>query len=258
MSASSPTGKVLLLIDDDLLSREVLMLLATVEGFSVHAEDSGLAALKNLSSPGGSCPDVVLVDMQMPGLAGDALAKQLRASCGPAAVLLAMSGSPVAVSSRLQFDSFLLKPFSMPDLHAAIARAHASQPGKDQRNVKQVPRELPPTLNESVFASLSEGMPAAQLLELYNMCLDDAERRLESMRKASVERDRAAFLSGAHAIKGGCGMVGATELAAMAAHMEVAGLPPVGEQAPFDDFVAAAQRLRRMLDAQSKHSLLSS
>ena len=73
MSASSPTGKVLLLIDDDLLSREVLMLLATVEGFSVHAEDSGLAALRNLSSPGGSCPDVVLVDIAEVGFTANAI-----------------------------------------------------------------------------------------------------------------------------------------------------------------------------------------
>ena len=255
MAAPCPTGNVLLLIDDDLLSREVLMLLATEEGFTVHAADSGYAALETLGAPGPPCPDVVLVDMQMPGLAGDALARQLRASCGQTATLIAMSGSPVPAAARTQFDWFLLKPFSMPDLHDAIAKARTNA---SSAPADEVHHEALPALNASVFASLCEGMPAAQLLQLYNMCLDDAERRLETMRKAAADRDRAAFLSGAHAIKGGCGMVGASELAAMAAHMEATGLPPVGEQAPFDDFVAAAHRLRRMLDAQTKHMSHSS
>lgn len=253
MPAPSPTGNLLLLIDDDVMSREVLMLLATAEGFMVVAQDSGQAALDHLAIAHAFCPDIVLVDMQMPGLAGDALARQLRQSCGESSVLLAMSGSEVPPSGRANFDCFLLKPFSMEDLHAAIRQS------RESLQALSTPQPSPITehvvaLNPAVFASLSEGMPMERLMELYSMCLDDAERRLETMRKASAIRDSAAFLSGAHAIKGGCGMVGATELAAMAASMESIGLPPVGDQAPFDDFASAAHRLRRMLDALTKLS----
>ena len=73
MPAPSPNGNLLLLIDDDPMSREVLTLLATVEGFTVVAQDSGQAALDHLALAHALCPDFVLVDMQMPGLAGDAL-----------------------------------------------------------------------------------------------------------------------------------------------------------------------------------------
>lgn len=250
MPAPSPTGNLLLLIDDDLMSREVLTLLATAEGFTVIAQDSGQSALDHLALPHAWCPDVVLVDMQMPGLAGDALARQLRHSCGTSAVLLAMSGSEVPPAARETFDCFLRKPFSMPELHAAIRES------KENFQAPSTPEPFPAdsALNQAVFASLCEGMPLKKLMELYDLCLEDAERRLETMRTASANRDRAAFLSGAHAIKGGCGMVGATELAGMASRMESTGLPPVGEQAPFDDFAAAVHRLRRMLDAQTKLS----
>lgn len=250
MSASSPNGNLLLLIDDDLMSREVLTLLATAEGFMVIAQDSGQAALDHLALPHAWCPDIVLVDMQMPGLAGDALARQLRHSCGTSAVLLAMSGSDVPPAARETFDCFLLKPFSMAELHAAIRDSKENLQASSTLQTASAASALNPT----IFASLCEGMPMEQLMQLYTMCLDDAERRLESMRTASANRDSAAFLAGSHAIKGGCGMVGATELAAMASYMESTGLPPVGEQAPFDDFVAAVRRLRRMLDAQTKLS----
>ncbi len=228
----------LLVIDDDELSREVLALLASEAGFDCETAKSGRAALE-LFAAGAVTPDVILTDMQMPGITGESLARLLRSACGQKTVLLAMSGSQPAKDALQSFDGFLLKPFTMDELEAALAGTTRSPKPTDAA-----------VLNESVYANLAANMPRAQLQALYTMCLDDAEKRLRTMQAAAEARDGDAYARAAHAIKGGCGMVGAAELAALAGAMETGGLPDVGNQAPFAEFMAASTRLRGMLDAQ--------
>ena len=231
----------LLVVDDDESSRELLVLLATEDGFACESADSGAAALEHLAAE-SIIPDTILTDMQMPGITGESLARLLRLACGPATVLLAMSGSQPAPNSLRGYDAFLLKPFRIEDVRSAIA-------GRGQ--VTDSPLGAGP-LNGRVYASLASSMPAAQLHALYTLCLDDADKRLRLMQTAAAAGDAEAFVRAAHAIKGGCGMVGATELAALAAAMETNGLPEVGNQAPFEDFLTASARLRRMLNAQTE------
>ncbi len=233
--------RTLLLVDDDELSREVLSLLATEAGYGCDAAESGTEALEWLSAQPAP-PEIVLTDMQMPGVTGQSLARLMRLACGADTVLLAMSGSQPPADSLLGFDGFLLKPFTIDDLAAAVE-------GGSQRTQAEATVVV---LNQAVYASFAAGMPAAQVNALYKMCLDDAERRLSSLQAAAEARDARTFVAAAHAIKGGCGMVGAAELAALAAAMETNGLPEVGNKAPFNDFMAASARLRRMLDAQTK------
>ena len=90
-------------------------------------------------------------------------------------------------------------------------------------------------------------MPAGQLSALYKMCLDDLEARLATVRQASEDRDEDAFRRAAHSIKGGCGMVGAIELARLAADFEQNGMPVVHTLVPFEDFLQASTRLMGML-----------
>jgi HPt (histidine-containing phosphotransfer) domain-containing protein len=67
---------------------------------------------------------------------------------------------------------------------------------------------------------------------------------------AAVEADdQEAYRRAAHSIKGGCGMVGATELAKLAAAMEENGFSTVDNKGPLQQFLAASARLRRILDA---------
>jgi CheY-like chemotaxis protein len=60
---------VVLLIDDDLVSREVAATVLTMTGFTVHTAVDGNAALEMLARE--VCrPGVILMDAQMPGLSG--------------------------------------------------------------------------------------------------------------------------------------------------------------------------------------------
>ena len=238
-----------MIVDDDALSREVVAVLAADSGFAVEAHESGDSALHALAACQVCRPDVILADLQMPGLCGEPLAQQLRAACGNETVLLAMSGSSVSCEVIRSFNAFVLKPFSMDEVWTALDRSR-SLPVSTALNSSQAnfPAEV---LNLKTYSSLAEVMPREQLQGLYTMCLDDAVARIETMRQASLDRDPEAWTRAAHSIKGGCGMVGAEELSRMAAEMERTGLPVVGNIAPFDEFLAASSRLRRILDAQN-------
>jgi len=114
-----PKPMRVLVIDDDPMSRDLLSVLLQTEGYEVECADSGEAALALLRQT-GSAPDLVFVDLQMPGLSGAELVGELRRACPPATLLLAMSGSQPPERAIAHFDSFLLKPFRIKDVTAAL------------------------------------------------------------------------------------------------------------------------------------------
>ena len=238
-----------MIVDDDALSREIVAVLAADSGFCVEVHESGDSALRALAACKVCRPDIILADLQMPGLCGDPLAQQMRATCGDQTVLLAMSGSPVSCEVIRSFHAFVLKPFSMDEIWSALDQSRQSpKPLAPIQPMNHLPLEV---LHLETYQSLAEVMPREQLQNLYAMCLDDADARIEALRQASLARDADAWTRAAHSIKGGCGMVGAAELAQMATEMERDGLPSVGNFAPFEAFLAASSRLRRILDAQN-------
>ncbi|MGF7180997.1 Hpt domain-containing response regulator [Tunturiibacter psychrotolerans] len=232
----------ILIVDDDELSREVLTLLADDAGYEVDAADSGHAALACVQRVR---PGVVLTDIQMPGVSGDELALQLRGLCGAGTLLLAMSGSELEEGVGREFDGFLLKPFTMETLTAAID-------GGLIRVVDGPAAADGVVLDEGVYAKLAGSMRGSQLQELYALCRKDAEARVERMRLAASGGDDATYRKEAHALKGGCGMVGAVELQRLATSMEERGLRD-DDVATLEEFVVASERLRRILVARKNN-----
>jgi CheY-like chemotaxis protein len=230
-----------LVIDDDALSREVLALLLDSAGHSVETADSGDAALLHLQTA-QRLPQVVLTDLQMPGTTGRHLALRLRSLCGPRTMLLAMSATAPDDGSDRGFDGFLRKPFTMETFTAAIA-------GKTAKARKKPSGAGAPVLDEGVYTKLAGSMRRSRLEQLYALCLADAETRLAAMLQAAARHDEAAYKREAHAIKGGCGMVGALELQTLATSMEERGLSD-DHVASLKEFLVACERLRGMLIAR--------
>jgi HPt (histidine-containing phosphotransfer) domain-containing protein len=111
-------------------------------------------------------------------------------------------------------------------------------------------------LNEGIYRKLADSMPTKQLLEMYAMCVNDARERIALMRGLAATHDGLRFTREAHAIKGGCGMLGATELHSMAAALEKSGLEGAGaeradEVNSLDELAAACDRLERMLGSRA-------
>jgi CheY-like chemotaxis protein/HPt (histidine-containing phosphotransfer) domain-containing protein len=229
----------LMIVDDDEVSREVLSMLAEGEGYLVTAVEDGDAALAWLERADALVPDAILTDLQMPGTSGTALAKALRSACGPETLLLAMSGSGPKADDAAGYDGFLLKPLTMGNLAEAISRRHSvniKAPVVDDVNV----------FDWATYDLLKQSMGKEQLGKLFELCMSDAGKRIGVMRQALTDDDEEAYQRAAHAIKGGCGMVGATELYGIASEMEIAGLDGTSLDT-LDRFVAASARLQRML-----------
>ena len=235
------------MIDDDELSREVLSLLLDDDGFTVTTAGSGGEAL-GLLGDGEAAPEVVLADLQMPGLAGNELAGRLREACGDVTRVIAMSGSRPAGDAVAGFDAFVLKPFSMAELHELLQRMEREAVGAEILG-EQVMPDTDEVLDGRIFEGFAGMMGSGSLREFYGMCLADAEKQLVAMRADAESGDDVEFRKSAHAMKGSLGMVGARELQRMCAEMEEHGMGD-NHVATLREFGAAIERLRRMLRAR--------
>jgi len=238
---TGPAGKRrILIIDDDDLSRGVMTLVFDGEGYRVVAAASGDEAVE-LKDSGPF--HVILMDMQMPGLSGDALAVRLREVFGGGPRLIGMSGSEVKREAVLRFDGFLLKPFGASDLERLLVGTVG---------VKQGGPAQSPVLDEAVHIKLHRSMKPEQVNEMYAFCISDAMRRAEQMEEMAANGDDVGFRREAHTIKGGCAMLGALELRDLAARLESSGIPrDAGEKNQLrHQFVVACERLERILKAR--------
>lgn len=234
----------ILVVEDDDLSREVLVLLLEHAGYKVETAVSGDAAIHQLSMSFAQPPHIVLADMQMPGTSGSALARALRERCGRDTLLLAMSGSMPKDEATRDFDGLLLKPFTMGELTVAIT----ANGGTAKAPTDTVYRNLT-SLDEAVYGKLAASMRRERLDQLYDVCLEDAGERIARMRQAASDKDSAAFRREAHALKGGAGMVGAIEMQTLSGSLEEYGLH-ANHVASLEELVLACDRLHRILRAR--------
>ncbi len=219
-----PTVNRILVVDDDEIMRDLLNVLLSLEGYAVALAHSGENALECLGK--NEAFDLVLSDVHMPGLEGYALASALRGALPPSTLLLGMSGREPSPEVRSLFDAFLLKPFDVQLLRHAI---DVAQGNKDAANSLANAGEssslyaaAPPVaaLDEKIFGSLAGMIAASKLSELFAMALIDIEKRHERMIAAAAGDDLETVHREAHAIKGSCGMIGASELHQLAAAVE--------------------------------------
>lgn len=242
----------ILVVDDDTLSREVLALLLEHAGYAVETADSGDAAIEYLSATPDTPPSVVLADMQMPGTAGGSLAQHLRQLCGADTLLLAMSGSAPDTEAICEFNGFLLKPFTMDELAAAVAAHGKAATGNAAAPDLPVDGDVT-ALNHAVYDKLAGSMRKHRLQQLYNLCLSDVEERITRMLQTASNQNEFAYRRDAHAIKGGAGMLGAIELQTLAASIEENGID-ANHVASLEGLRVACSRLRRILIARRADS----
>lgn len=111
----------LLIVDDDAGIRDVVRAYAQREGFVVSEVATGDEAARQVDS---EPPDVVVLDLMVPGIDGWELCRRWRASDGPAVIMLTARGaeSERILGLGLGADDYMVKPFSPLEL---MARVHA-------------------------------------------------------------------------------------------------------------------------------------
>jgi DNA-binding response OmpR family regulator len=105
--------KSVLVIDDDSDVRELIARLLKKEGIRVETASDGRQALRQALK---KRPSLVLLDLGLPGLAGEAVAHRLRSAYGEALPIILVSASDEVdhAARRVGAHSYLSKPFE-PD-----------------------------------------------------------------------------------------------------------------------------------------------
>ncbi len=132
------TGRVLV-ADDDAAIRRSLERGLRLSGFTVLLADDGSAALALVAR---EAPDVLVLDVSMPGLTGTEVCRSLRAGGDETPVLMLSALDEVAdrvAGLQAGADDYLVKPFALEELvlrlHALLRRrpqaTHAGAPQAD-------------------------------------------------------------------------------------------------------------------------------
>lgn len=118
---------VILVVDDEETIRFCLKEALEVEGYKVHTEDNGENSLKLIKK---TIPDLVILDLKMPGMNGLDLLKEIKSYDQNILVILltghASVDSAVNAMKAGAFE-YLTKPFKMERIKVVIERALSTQ-----------------------------------------------------------------------------------------------------------------------------------
>jgi DNA-binding response OmpR family regulator len=108
-----------LIVEDETALRETLAYTLEREGFSVRSVDDGLKAL---AAAPEFAPDIVLLDIMLPGIDGFEVCRRLRAKINAPILMLTARESEIdrVVGLEMGADDYITKPFHMRELVARI------------------------------------------------------------------------------------------------------------------------------------------
>jgi two-component system KDP operon response regulator KdpE len=123
--------KKILIVDDNLQLRSMLKSYLVQEGFSIETASNGKEALFVARY---EKPDLVILDIMMPGMDGWEVCRRLRSTSPVPILMLTAKGAQEDVIQGLELgaDDYLKKPFDLRELElriAAILRRSEGAPG---------------------------------------------------------------------------------------------------------------------------------
>ncbi len=112
-------GAHILVVDDEPQIRRSLQVNLESKGYPVVAASSGEEALRALSHP---VPDVVIIDLLLPGIDGIELTKRIRQQSAVPIIFLSAIGDEKKKVEALEVgaDDYVTKPFNMEELLARV------------------------------------------------------------------------------------------------------------------------------------------
>jgi CheY-like chemotaxis protein len=130
-SAEDSGARRILVVDDNRDAAESLAVMLRLMGHGVETAHSGPAALALAPA---LAPDVVLLDIGLPGMDGYEVARRLRAAGEPQPVLIAVTGYGQEEDRRRSreagCDHHLVKPVDHEDLERVITRVRRADVGR--------------------------------------------------------------------------------------------------------------------------------
>jgi len=114
-------GKKIIVVDDDPVIRSLISEIISSFGHTVEAFENGETCLEKLLT---ELPDVLVLDLQMPGMDGNQVLAKLRdnkrTADVPVIMLSANSDAASDSPTSLRADRYVQKPFNVTDFISAL------------------------------------------------------------------------------------------------------------------------------------------
>ena len=118
---SAPNGKTVLVVDDDDTIRGVVRSVLVADGFEVVEAADGPAALLLMDAINGRGPDMVVLDVMMPGIDGIEVCRQIDHDRVKVIMLSARDDAETKdAAAAAGANAYLTKPFSAIELLDAL------------------------------------------------------------------------------------------------------------------------------------------
>lgn len=228
-----------LVVDDNSITRKVVMSFLEQGNHTVTVCGTAEEGLKKIDEESF---DLVLMDIELPGLRGNEAVKVLRESGAPVKQSLpvfAMTGN-VAKEDMERYladgmSGILPKPIDLDKLRSIIVEIARNNFVKEIKALGDAPNPVPKELMEELprpqikqdgvfntvmLQSLKDTLGTVKLNELLGELIDKTEEILKAMEDASRTGDLAALAARAHELKGMAGNFGLTEMSTIAAQAE--------------------------------------
>ena len=250
-SEAEHDGTLVLVVDDHPVNRLVMRSQLHVLGYAVEDVESGLEALEQWASGRFG---LVLTDCNMPFISGYELSRRIREAevdCGRRRTPIIACSANVIGSVHQEcrdagMDDYIPKPTEL------VALAEIMDRWLPLKKAGPPPAAAAaPTLEGPAPVAVAHGAPvdSPRVLEHFRR-INDADVIL--LRQAVQDSDPAEVTHLAHRIKGACGFIGATALAAASGTLEQAGRSGAMDATErlMQDFERELERLNAYLDAQ--------
>ncbi|MGR5287319.1 response regulator [Vibrio maritimus] len=169
----NPNGPVLLIADDEPVNLRILESFLRLEGYQVRLAKDGIEALNQIEK---EKPELLLLDIMMPGMSGFEVCESVRETYDHAALPIIMLTALNQPEDRVRgfelgANDYLAKPFSKPELAARIA-AHLQASKAEERRAE----------NQNLKYELKQrAMVEASLLETQGRLIEQLDNAPEAI-----------------------------------------------------------------------------
>jgi signal transduction histidine kinase/CheY-like chemotaxis protein/HPt (histidine-containing phosphotransfer) domain-containing protein len=212
-------GKVLL-VEDNRTNQLLAQIILKRLGLEVITVEDGLAALDSSASESF---DLILMDLEMPGIDGYETTRRLRAreqGQGQRTTVVALTAHALEEDRRrceeAGMDGYLTKPFVLATLQGALQQFLPYQ----EMPTPRVPLREDAFRFNKLHLPRRVGTDPEILRELLTSFLEDCQALLERLNMAVSSRNIAEVRSGGHALKGLAASIGAARLSELGQRLQ--------------------------------------
>jgi len=215
----------ILLAEDNPVNQEVIQAVLNKAGHSVHLVEDGERALDALA--GDAVFDLVLLDMNMPGISGLEVLKQFRfmdTSGSTPVLMLSADAMPSTISECMQAgaDDYITKPVQMTVLLEKIAEFTSHHEVPDCEVIcPEEETETGALLNEDVLNELFNLIVSPQKRQhLLQSFASSGEEHLAYLDTYARQGQTNLFLDRVHGFKGSAAVLGVQSVASLCVEIE--------------------------------------